>query len=178
MGLPFSRPRHSSLWNVALLLQVALSLKTPFSDALPFPRRYLFFADFLNDLVLSPSPPHPCVQESLGALGPCKTMICSSFGLNPPTEHSLPAAARANLRPTTEAYCETLKRGSPSPQDLSCRNLLFETHWFNAESSQRSLRETPARASNLELCPAYNGQARWRAIRSWTSPRLFGAYSS
>ncbi|CAK9093685.1 unnamed protein product [Durusdinium trenchii] len=42
--------------------------------------------------------------------------------------------------------------------DLSCRNLLFETHWFNAESSQRSLRETPARASNLELCPAYNGQ--------------------
>eukprot|EP00913_Durusdinium_trenchii_P006617 g6216.t1 len=40
----------------------------------------------------------------------------------------------------------------------ACRNLLFETHWFNAESSQRSLRETPARASNLELCPAYNGQ--------------------
>ncbi|CAJ1396860.1 unnamed protein product [Effrenium voratum] len=41
--------------------------------------------------------------------------------------------------------------------DKQCRNLLFEQHWFNADSS-RSLREFPEVTSDLRLCVAFNGQ--------------------
>eukprot|EP00434_Breviolum_minutum_P026303 symbB.v1.2.023246.t1/scaffold2077.1/size90278/6 len=50
--------------------------------------------------------------------------------------------------------------GKTSTEDIhSCRNFLFEQHWFSAEGSKRSLLKYPELISDLRLCPVYNGQA-------------------
>lgn len=48
---------------------------------------------------------------------------------------------------------------STSKDIHTCRNFLFEQHWFSAESSERSLLKYPELANDLRLCPVYNGQA-------------------
>ena len=64
------------------------------------------------------------------------------------------------LRPSEKSHGR-MKRYTGRKDIHTCRNFLFEQHWFSAESSERSLLKYPELANDLRLCPVYNGQVPW-----------------